>query len=207
MKRTYQICPGAKNFTEAVAELDPNTDDLRYAVVSSDRAVWLIEKAETSAKHVPTFEEAKEAIRPRALRAARAEAFKRQVEAIAAKGAKAVAAVKGVSTNIVFNVADLRTSSSSFDNQMAVARAAMSLQKGEVSKFTPTGDGKAILVVCEDRVAGDAAKAMVLRSQVREDLAMLQLRQLPESWRQWNLDRLGFQPNDLSSVEAVEVEE
>ena len=207
MKRASAILPGARGFEEAVAELDESSEDLRYGVVSSDHAVWLIEKAETSAKHVPTFEEAKEAIRPRALRAARAEAFKRQVEAIAAKGAKAVAAVKGVSTNIVFNVADLRTSSSSFDNQMAVARAAMSLQKGEVSKFTPTGDGKAILVVCEDRVAGDAAKAMVLRSQVREDLAMLQLRQLPESWRQWNLDRLGFQPNDLSSVEAVEVEE
>ena len=61
--------------------------------------------------------------------------------------------------------------------------------------------------MCEDRVAGDAAKAMVLRSQVRDDLAMLQLRQLPESWKRWNLERLGFQPNDLSSVETVEVEE
>ena len=207
MKRASSVLPGVSGFEEAVAELDETSEDLRYGVVSSDRAVWLIERAETSPKHTPTFEEAKEAIRPRALKAARAEAFKRQVEAIAAKGAKAVAAVKGVSTNIVFNVADLRMTAAAFENQMAVARAAMPLQKGEVSKFTQTGDGKAILVVCEDRVAGDAAKAMVLRSQVRDDLAMLQLRQLPESWKRWNLERLGFQPNDLSSVETVEVEE
>ncbi|MGN0832300.1 MAG: SurA N-terminal domain-containing protein [Kiritimatiellia bacterium] len=207
MKRASAILPGAKGFEEAVAELDESSEDLRYGVVSSDHAVWLIEKAETSPRHTPTFEEAKEAIRPRALRAAKAEAFRKQVEAVAAKGAAAVAAVKGVSTNIVFNVSDLSASSSSFEHQMAVARAATSLQKGEVSKFTPIGVGKAILVVCEDRVAGDAAKAMVLRSQVRNDLSMLQLRQLPESWKQWNLDRLGFQPNDLSSVETVEVEE
>ena len=208
MKRTYQICPGAKNFTEAVAELDPNTDDLRYAVVSSDRAVWLIEKAETSPKHVPTFEEAKDAIRPRALRDAKADAFKAQVEAIAKKGAKAVEAVKGVSTNLTFTVSDLRQGTDSgIENAMAVARAAMKLKKGEVSEFTLTSPGHAILVVCEDRTAGDAAKAMVLRSQIRDELAMLQQRQIPESWRKWNLERLGFETGEISSVENPEEEE
>lgn len=207
MKRTSQICPGAQGFAEVVAELDPQSEDLRYGIVTSDRAVWLVEKAETSAKHVPTFEEAKEAIRPRALRDAKAEAFKASVEAIAKNGAKAVEAVKGVSTNITFTVADLRNGGSSFENQMAVARAAMKLQKGEVSDFTLTGVGKAILVVCEDRVAGDAAKAMVLRSQIRDDLAMLQLRQIPESWKKWNLERMGFEPGDVSSVEIVEEQE
>ena len=207
MKRASQICPGAQGFAEVVAELDSSSEDLRYGIVTSERAVWLVEKAETSAKHVPTFEEAKEAIRPRALRDAKAEAFKASVEAIAKQGAKAVAAVKGVSTNITFTVADLRNGGSSFENQMAVARAAMKLQKGEVSDFTLTGTGKAILVVCEDRVAGDAAKAMVLRSQIRDDLAMLQLRQIPESWKKWNLERMGFEPGDISSVEIVEEQE
>ena len=207
MKRASQICPGAKGFTEAVAELDASSEDLRYAVVSSERAVWLVEKAETSPKHVPTFDEAKAAIRPRALRDAKADAFKAQVEAIAAKGAKAVLAGKDVSTNIVFTVADLRQGGVSFDNEMSVARAAMKLKKGEVSEFTLTGTGRAILVVCEDRVAGDAAKAMMLRSQVKDDLSMLQLRQIPESWKKWNLERLGFQPGEMSSVEIVPEEE
>ena len=203
MKRASQICPGAQNFAEIVAELDPSSEDLRYGIVTSDKAVWLVEKAETSAKHVPTFEEAKDAIRPRALRDAKADAFKAAVEAVAKKGAKAVEAVKGVSTNITFSVSDLRNGGASFENQMAVARAAMKLKKGEVSEFTQTGTGKAILVVCEDRVAGDAAKAMVLRSQVRDDLAMLQLRQIPESWKKWNLERIGFEPGEISSVESV----
>lgn len=205
MKRASQICPGAEGFAEAVAELDSQSEDLRYGLVTSPKAVWLIEKAETSPKHVPTFEEAKDVIRPRALRDAKAEAFKKAVEAVAAKGAAAVAAVKDVSTNIVFNVSDLRTSGvGAFENQMAVARAAMSLKKGEVSKFTLTGTGRAILVVCEDRVAGDAAKATVLRSQVRDEVAMLQLRQIPDSWKKWNLERLGFETTDVSSVEATE---
>ena len=207
MKRASQICPGAKGFTEAVAELDASSEDLRYAVISSERAVWLVEKAETSPKHVPTFDEAKAAIRPRALRDAKADAFKAQVEAIAAKGAKAVLAGKDVSTNIVFTVADLRQGGVSFENEMSVARAAMKLKKGEVSEFTLTGTGRAILVVCEDRVAGDAAKAMMLRSQVKDDLSMLQLRQIPESWKKWNLERLGFQPGEMSSVEIVPEEE
>ena len=208
MKRTSQICPGAQGFAEAVAELDSSSEDLRYAVVSSDKAVWLIEKKETSPKHVPTFEEAKNAIRPRALRDAKADAFKAAVEAVAKKGADAVLKVAGVSTNITFSVADLRQGAgASFENQMAVARASMKLKKGEVSDFTLTGTGKAILVVCTDRVAGDAAKAMVLRSQVRDDLAMLQLRQVPDSWRKWNLERLGFEPGEISSVEIVEEEE
>lgn len=207
MARQSSICPGAQGFAEAVAELDPTSEDLRYAVVSSDKAVWLIEKADVSAKHLPTFEEAKEAIRQRALKDARAKAFKTEVEAIAAKGAKAVLATKDVSTNLVFTVSDLRQTDTGIKDQFFVSRAAMKLQKGEVSEFTLTGEGKALLVVCEDRAAGDAAKAMVLRSQVKDDLQMLQLRQIPESWRKWNLERMGFEPGEISSVEIEEVEE
>ena len=48
---------------------------------------------------------------------------------------------------------------------------------------------------------------MVLRGQVRDDLAMLQLRQIPESWRKWNLERMGFVTGELSSVEIVKEEE
>jgi len=206
MTRASLVCPGAEGFVEAVAELDPACEDLRYAVVSAKDAVWLVEKAETSAKHVPTFEEAKETIRPRALRDAKADAFKAEVEAIAAKGAAAVLATKDVSTNITFSVADLR-SGSAFENQMSVVRASMKLHKGEVSDFTLTAPGKAILVVCESRYAGDAAQAMVLRGQMRDEVAAIQLRQIPDAWKKWNLDRLGFEAGAISSVESVEAEE
>ena len=207
MRRASQICPGAHGFAEAVAELDPETDDLRYAVVSSDNAVWLVEKAETSAKHTPTFDEAKEIIRPRALRDARADAFKASVEAVAAKGAAAVEAVKDISTNIVYSVADLRQGDSTFPDSFAIARAAMNLRKGEVSEFTLTAPGNALLVVCKDRAPGDATKAMVLRSQVRDELAMAQLRQIPEAWRKWNLARMGFETGEISGLENPEEEE
>ena len=204
MKRASQICPGAEGFAEAVAELDSSSEDLRYAVVSSDRAVWLIEKAETSAKHTPTFDEAKDAIRERALRDAKADAFKASVEAVAKKGVAAVEAVDGVTSNLTFSVADLRQGDGAFADSMSVARAAMRLKKGEISDFTLIGPGRAILVVCKDRVPGDAAKAMILRSQVRDDLASLQMRQIPEAWRKWNLARLGFEPGEISSVENPE---
>ncbi len=198
MKSMSAILPGAEGFAEAVAELDSTSEDLRYGVVRSDRAVWLIEKGATSPAHVPTFEEAKEAIRPRVLRAAKAEAFKTAVDAIAAKGTNAVLATEVVSTNITFAICDLKQGE--FAEQNAVASAVRKLGKGAISDFTRTGSGTGLLVVCLDRVEGDAAKAVLLKSQIADDLATLQRRQLPESWKKWNLERLGFEPNELSSV-------
>ena len=207
MVRASQVCPGADGFAEAVAELDPGSEDLRYGVVRSDRAVWLIEKAETSAKHTPTFEEAKDVIRPRALRDAKADAFKAMVEAVAKKGASAVEAIDGVTSNLTFTVVDLQHGVANFADSMPIARASMPLKKGEVSEFTLLGPGRALLVVCKDRSPGDLAKAMALRAQVRDELVMIQRRQLPGAWRKWNLSRLGFEPGDRFSVETSEDEE
>ena len=205
MKRASQICPGAQNFEEVVAELDSSSEDLRYGVVASDKEVWLVEKAETNAAHVPTFEEAKDIIRPRALAAAKADAFKAKVEAIAKKGVKAVLESGDVSTNITFTVCDMKPGD--FPDQGAIVGAAMKLRMGEVSEFAPTGVGKAILVVCEDRVPGDAAKAQIWKLQVRSEVEALQRRQVPESWKKWNLDRLGFEPGEGASVVDAETEE
>ena len=207
MTTAAQVLPGANGFTEAVAELDPESDDLRYAVVSSDKAVWLVEKGEVSKAHTPTYEEAKAIIEPRALADAKTDAFKATVEAVAKQGAKAVAAVKGCTTNITFSVSELRGGTTKFDNEMAVARAAMKLAKGEVSEFTQIGQGRAILVVCEDRQSGDVATQAMLREQVKHDLTRLQLRQIPDDWKKWNLERLGFEPGEVSSVIDAEEEE
>ena len=189
MKRAYQICPGAQTLNEVVAELDSDSEDLRYGVVRSDRTVWLVEKVETSPAHVPTFEEAKEIIRPRALDAAKADAFKAKVESVAKKGVDAVLASGNVST------------------KNAIAGAAIKLRKGEISAFTSTGKGRGLLVVCEDRVPGAAAKAQIWKLQVRGSAEALQRRQIPEAWQKWNLERLGFETGDGSSVVDAEEEE
>lgn len=205
MKRAYQILPGAKGFAEAVAELDSENEDLRYGIVAAEKTVWLIEKAEVSPKHTPTFDEAKEIIRPRALKAAKAEAFKKSVDAVAAQGRDAVLASGNVSTNLTFVVSDLKAGQ--IPDQSAVARAAAQLEKGAVSEFTHVNPGRAVLVVCEDRVEGDAAKAMVLKTQIQSDITMLAANEIPASWQKWNLEHLGFETTDLSSVEKTDIEE
>ena len=205
MKMASQICPGAQGFNEVVAELDSSSDDLRYGVIASDKAVWLVEKAETSPKHVPTFDEAKDIVRPRALAAAKADAFKAKVEAIAKKGVKDVLGSGNVSTNITFSVCDMRQGA--FPDQRAVIVAAIKLLNGEMSEFTSTGTGRGIIVVCENRAQGDAAKAQIWKMQVRGEAEALQRRQVPESWQKWNLERLGFEPGDGASVTEAEVDE
>jgi len=205
MNRAAQICPGAQGFNEVVAELDSSSDDLRYGVIASDKAVWLVEKAETSPKHVPTFDEAKDIVRPRALAAAKADAFKAKVEAIAKKGVKDVLASGNVSTNFTFSVCDMRQGA--FPDQRAVIGAAIKLRKGEMSEFTSTGTGRGLIVVCENRAQGDAAKAQIWKMQVRGEAEALQRRQIPESWQKWNLERLGFEPGDGASVTEAEVDE
>ena len=204
MKGASAICPGAQEFASTVAELDSESPDLRYGVITSDRTVWLVEKAETSPAHTPDFDEAKAAIRPRALRQAKADAFKAQVEAVRAKGAAAVTAEKNVSTNYTFAVCDLKPGD--IPDYQAVAGAARKLRKGEVSEVVRMGMNRALLVVCEDRADGDAAKVALFRDQVREQLQFFQRRQLPEAWQKWNLERLGFETSELSSVAEAEAE-
>ena len=206
MTRTSLLFPGAENLDETLAELDSSSEDLRYGVIASDRTVWLVEKDEVSPAHVPTFEEAKDAIRPRALRDARADAFKASVEALAAKGTNELfAAAKDVTTNLTFSVTDLRQGE--FNDQLSVVRASMRTMKGELSEFTPTSPSRGIVVYCVDRVHGDAAKAMLLKSQVRGEVSSLQLRQVPDAWKKWNLERMGFEPGERTSVERAETEE
>ena len=201
--RATSVCPGARGFAEAVAELDPEVEDLRYGVVSSDRAVWLLERAAFSAAHTPSFEEAKGKIDAQALRDAKADAFKAEVEAIAAQGVEAVLATKDVSTNLTFAVADL--ANGAFPDQRAVVGAAMKTRKGEVSEFTLTGTGRALLVVCEDRVPGDAVKATLMRAQLRDQVAGDQRAAAVARWAGENLARLGYAaPADDAADDAAD---
>lgn len=202
MKRPEMLFPGADGLVDAVAQLDPESEDLRYGIVLGKDAAWLIERAEISKAHVPSFEEAKEIVRPKALDAAKADAFKAKVEAIAAKGVAEVEKTPGITTNITFSVSEMTPGM--FTDQYAVAGAARKLSKGEVSEFAKTGRDSAVLVICVDRKDGDATKAALLKGQVRDQLSMFQRRQLPEGWLKWNLERLGFEPDASASVTPEE---
>ena len=204
MTRYDLVFPGVAEPAKVVAELDKDNDDLRYGILSSDKFVWLVEKVEISPAHVPTFEEAKEIVRPRALAAAKADAFKAAVEAVVKKGAQAVLEAGNVSTNLVFSICDLKHGD--FPDQTAIVEAAKKLRKGEVSDFVRTTNGRGLVVICEDRVEGDAAKAQIYRMQVRGDIESKQSAELYTSWPKWNLERLGFETGDGTSIAEAEEE-
>ena len=190
--RRETVLPGASNFTDAVAQLDPESEDLRYGVVLSRNAVWLVERSGEAHARTPSFEESKGKIDAMALRDAKADAFKAEVEAEIAKGTGALLARAGVSTNIVFSAVDVR--SGAFPDSGAVVPAAIKLSKGEVSGVVSTGVGRAVVVCCIDRTAGDLVKALGVRPQVRSNGDIRQYSRVSEIWDDWNLARLGFVP-------------
>lgn len=206
MHRIASVFPGAEAAAETIAELDSSSEDLRYGVIVSEKTVWLVELAETSASHVPSFKEAKSVITPRALSAARADAFKASIASLAEKGTNALfAAAYNVSSNICFSVSDMRQGE--FSDQFAVARAATKLAKGELSPLSMTAPSRGLVVYCVDRVPGDAAKTTLLKSQIQNEVTSLQLRQLSEEWKKSNLERMGFTVGDMSSIESRQIEE
>ena len=202
MKYASQIAPGAQDFNEAVAELDPTSPDLKYGVVASDNAVWVIEQAEVSPEHTPDLAEAKDAIRPRVLRDAKADAFKAQVEAVIAQGKDAVLNSGNISTNYTFAVCDLKAGD--IPDMQAVARAASKLTKDQISDFTKVGVDRAIVVVCENREPGDAAKATLMSAQLRQDLETIMHGSYPEAWLKTNLERMTYVPGDINGIEVQE---
>ena len=206
MHRIASVFPGAEAAAETIAELDSSSEDLRYGVIVSEKTVWLVELAETSAAHVPSFKEAKSVITPRALSAARADAFKASIASLAEKGTNALfAAAYNVSSNISFSVSDMRQGE--FSDQFAVARAATKLAKGELSPLSMIAPSRGLVVYCVDRVPGDAAKTTLLKSQIQNEVTSLQLRQLSEEWKKSNLERMGFTVGDMSSIESQQNEE
>lgn len=206
MHRIASVFPGAEAAAETIAELDSSSEDLRYGVIVSEKTVWLVELAETSASHVPSFKEAKSVITPRALSAARADAFKASIASLAEKGTNALfAAAYNVSSNISFSVSDMRQGE--FSDQFAVARAATKLAKGELSPLSMTAPSRGLVVYCVDRVPGDAAKTTLLKSQIQNEVTSLQLRQLSEEWKKSNLERMGFTVGEMSSIESRQNEE
>ncbi len=210
MTAPNKVLEGAHGFEETVAELDSESEDLRYGVLASDKEVWLIEKSDVSAAHTPTFEESKKAIEKRALDDAKEEAFKASVAKIIAKGTNAVLTAKNVSTNLSFVVAELAPGA--FADQREVAAAAMKLHPGEMSDLVllpkvARGILHGLVVVCEAREPGDLITRSMREDAIRSELMYSQVPDLYEAWLDDNLNRQGFTTTALSSIEESEVAE
>ncbi|MBR0196700.1 MAG: SurA N-terminal domain-containing protein [Kiritimatiellae bacterium] len=207
MRTMTSVAPGAKNqeIASAVAQLDPEDADLRYGVIASDKAVWLIERSAFDKARTPSFEESKDKVGSKALRDAKADAFKAEVEAIAALGAEAVLASGDVSTNLVFSPYEMQNGA--FQDQRSIVSAAVKLQKDQVSDFVSTGTGKGLLVVCVNREQGPEYAG--LRENIRAAAADKPMRYFVAKWSDANLARFNPQPSSGYEVtgEATSDEE
>ncbi len=207
MSRTDDILPGANGFVETVAELDSESQDLRYGVVASAKNVWLIEKLDVSPAHTPSFDEAKEKIKKPALESAKEDALKASIAKVLGKGKEGVLATKNVSTNFSFVVAEMAPNA--FPDQRAIVSAAMKLEAGECSEpvILPkvvAGTVHGLVVVCETREPGDLITRSMREESIRGELMYSQLSELYEAWLDDNLNRQGFVTTALSSVEEAE---
>ena len=210
MSRPSAFAPGVDGFAETVAELDPESPDLRYGVVAGTNVVYLIERASFVKAHVPSFEEAKGVIRGDAVADAKAKAFKASVEKVRALAAAELAKGKpfdaklfgdaNVSTSITFAVSSMARNS--FPDATYVAAPAMRLSKGQISDFITTALlGHGLVVYLENRVPGDAAEAQMVRSQIRDELSQAASYSFVSAWNKWNLSRMGLKASSAASVE------
>lgn len=213
MSRPAAFASGVPGFLEAVAELDPGSNDLRYGVVAGTNAVYLIERVEFEKAHVPPFAEAKDIIRRDAVADAKAKAFKAEVDRIRALAAAELAKGKpfdaklfgdaNVSTSITFSVSSLGTGS--FADSSHVAAPSMRLSKGQISDFIKTAlPGQGLVVYLENRTPGDAAEAQMVRSQIRNELGQANAFEFVSAWNKWNLSRMNLKANAGASTEEYD---
>ena len=210
MSRPAAFAPGVDGFAEAVAELDPESPDLRYGVVTSSNAVYLIERASFVKAHVPSFEEAKGIIRGDAQADAKSKAFKASVDKVRALAAAELAKGKpfdaklfgdaNVSTSITFSVSSMGRNA--FPDATYVAAPAMRLSKGQLSDFVKTAiAGYGLVVYLENRMPGDAAEAQMVRSQIRDELSQAASYAYVSAWNTWNLSRMNLKASSAASIE------
>jgi hypothetical protein len=212
MSRPSAFAPGVQGFVEAVAELDPESPDLRYGVVAGTNSVYLIERASFVKAHVPSFEKAKAIIRGDAVADARKKAFKASVEKVRALAAAELAKGKpfdaklfgnaNVSTSITFTVSSMGRNA--FADSMYASAPAMKLAPGQISEFVSTAlPSQGILVYLEKRVPGDAAEAQMVRAQIRDELSQMNSFSFVSDWNKWNLSRMGLKAGAGASIEEV----
>lgn len=198
----FQVCPDAQ-FRNAVADFDMEDTVMRYQFVKSADALWIFEIVEVSPSHVPTFEEAKVVARPKAEAERRQDHFKATVEAVREKGVEAVLASGNVSTNLTLSYAKPDNFGAVQDARYVIP-AAVKLAKGEISPFIDAGAGRALMVVCNERVSGED---LMMSGVVQDGLSGRKASEIAGDWSRWNLVRLGGEPKVEAADEAEETAE
>ena len=209
MSRPSTFMPDCSEFLEKAVALDPDIPGQGYDVAVGTNAVYLIERASFEKAHVPSFAEAKDIIRPKALADARAKAFKAQVDKQRALAAAELAKGKPFDAKL-FTDANVSTSITStashqdrsFPNASTVIPQAIKLEKGQLSEFVATPiAGHGLLVYVEDRVPGGDATQKWVRTQLRSELNGAASVSRWTDWCAWNLKRMGFTTTPGTSVE------
>ncbi|MDR2850402.1 MAG: SurA N-terminal domain-containing protein [Verrucomicrobiota bacterium] len=192
-----------KDFASAAFELDPERADSRFGIVEGDTLIYVIERADFSEAHTPTYEAVFNDLLPRAQAKARTDAFQDYVKELRADIRKlmddgknfsdaAQAKSLNVSTSLTYTVNEIQ--SQSFPNNFSIAYGAMTLKKGDLSEAVPASAAQSLLIYVQDRQPGDALAAEMLRSQLRSNIARRRNHNLFESWLTWNLAKQDFKP-------------
>ena len=216
MTRAEKILPDCEEFLEKAAALDPEMADQRYDVAIGTNAVYLIERASFVKAHVPTFAEAKDIIRPKALADARAKAFKARVDKERALAAAELAKGKpfdakffadaNVSTSLTFTASH---QDRTFPNASTVIPQAIKLDKGQLSEFIPSPiAGHGLIVYVENRQPNPVEQSQKwVRTQLRSELGGAASASRWQDWCAWNLKRMGFTTTPGTSIEAPSEED
>ena len=194
----------AQDFASAAFELDPERSDSRFGIVQSPSFVYVIERADFSAAHTPTYETVLNDLKPRAQAKARSDAFQDYVKELRGDLRKlldegknfteaAQAKALNVTTSLTYSVHSIQ--GQNFPNSFSIAYGAMTLRKGDISEALPASASHSLLVYVQDRQPGDALAAEMMRAQIRAGIARRRNANLFGDWLAWNLDRQDFKPS------------
>ena len=200
---TLYWADNSKDFVTAAFELDPERSDSRFGIVKGDASVYVIERANFSAAHTPTYENVLEDLKPRAMAKARSDAFQDYVKELRTDLRKlldegksftdaATAKALNVTTSLTYSVHSIQ--SQSFPNNYSIAYGAMTLRKGALSEALPASASHSLLVYVQDRQPGDALAAEMMRAQISAGIARRRGSNLFTDWLTWNLAQKDFKP-------------
>lgn len=200
----------------------PETEDLEDAGADAKK-----EKALTKAEEAAAVEfdkKMKSLVGPDALAAARADFFKKTVEAVIAKGADAVLKSKNVSAPVTFQPCQFAKaipigwvnrygewdfSKAGFANASTIVFETRKLMKGGVSDFIRLATGKAAVIVCLDRIPGtaeDYERGIEFARNVEAMQRYASTSDTVSKWLDWNLKRLGYKDTFSEAGEDVQEE-
>ena len=190
-----------EDFKDKIFALEDGSAKLE--IISTDNSIWIFKLVESSPSHIPELAAIKPVVKKMALSKAKAEAFKKTVDGVKAKGFDEVLKSAGATSNVVFQLTALGFngyswdySKAGFENAWKIIPEACKLKKGEVSEMIPLSAGKAALVACVDRVPGTyedytvglehASKVVGYESQYFSMKFLI-------DWLEWNMARFGYE--------------